>query len=169
MASEFSGEVTRRLADFISEIGLDIVSVELSTKTFLPGILVENGKILADETKLTYPGDLLHDAGHLALAPGKLRSTLNGEVALPGVHMQSFEVGVIAWSYAAILHLGLDPRVVFHAGGYGVESERVMQNFTLGAYIGVNVLQDVGLAAMGNRAIELGVDPYPHMIKWLRD
>lgn len=168
MPNEFSGEVTRRLAVFISEIGLEIVPAELNTKTFLPGILVENGKILADESKLTYPGDLLHEAGHLALAPGELRSTLSGEVVLPGVHMPSFEVGVIAWSYAAILHVGLDPTVVFHAGGYGVESERLLQNFTLGAYIGVNVLQDAGLAAMGNRAIELGVPPYPHMIKWLR-
>ena len=44
-----------------------------------------------------------------------------------------------------------------------------MQNFSLGAYIGVNILQDAGLAAMGNRAIELGVPPYPHMMKWLRD
>lgn len=169
MANEFSGEVTRRLADFISEIGLEIASVELSSKTFLPGILVANGKILADETKLTYPGDLLHEAGHLALAPGELRSSLSGEVALPGVRMEAVEVAVIAWSYAAILHLGLDPRVVFHAGGYGVESERVMQNFTLGVYIGVNVLQDAGLAAIGGKAIELGVPPYPHMIKWLRD
>ena len=169
MANEFSGELIRRLADFISEIGLDIVSVELSRKTFLPGILVDNGKILADETKLTHPGDLLHEAGHLALAPGELRSSLSGEVALPGVHMESLEVAVMAWSYAAILHLGLDARVVFHAGGYRGESERVMQNFTLGAYIGVNVLQDAGLAAMGTRAIELGVPPYPHMIKWLRE
>ena len=169
MPDEFRNALTRKLADFISEIGLEILSVTIEGKTFLPGILVENGKILADETKLTYPGDLLHEAGHLALAPRDLRPKLSGEVALPGVRMEPVEVGVIAWSYAAILHLGLDPRVVFHAGGYGVESERVMQNFTLGAYIGVNVLQDAGLAAMGNKAIELGVRPYPQMIKWLRE
>lgn len=169
MAKEFGDEVTRRLADFISEIGLEVFPVSNLSGTFLPGIRVENGTILADETKLTYPGDLLHEAGHLALAPRDLRPSLSGEVVLPGVRMESVEVGVIAWSYAAILYLGLDPRVIFHAGGYRVESERVMQNFKLGVYIGANVLEDAGLAATGRRAIDLGVAPYPHMIKWLRD
>ena len=28
------------------------------------------------------------------------------------------EMGAIAWSYAAALHIGLDPRVVFHEDGY---------------------------------------------------
>lgn len=169
MNTEFKNPVTQRLADFIAHIGIEIRSVEISEKTFLPGVLVQNGKILVDESKLTYPGDLLHEAGHLAMAAADLRPTLSGEVALPGVRMEPVEVQAIAWSYAAILHLGMDPTVVFHEGGYGVESERLLFNFTIGAYIGVNGLQDAGLTAMGDKATELGVAPYPHMIKWLRD
>lgn len=169
MATEFSDPLTRRIATFIAEIGLEILSVRLSCKTFLPGILVENGKILADESKLTYPGDLLHEAGHLALAARDIRSSLSDEVALPGVDMKPVEVYVIAWSYAAIVHLGLSPTVVFHEGGYGVESERLLNNFSLGVYIGANGLQDAGLTAIGAKALELRVPPYPHMLKWLRD
>jgi Na+/H+ antiporter NhaD/arsenite permease-like protein len=83
--------------------------------------------------------------------------------------MEPVEAHAIAWSYAAIIHLGLDPKVVFHEGGYGVESEKLLFNFSLGVYIGVNGLQDAGLTAFGVKAIELGVPPYPHMLKWLRD
>lgn len=165
----FQSAVTRQIADFITEIGLEIAAVKIEGKTFLPGICVRNGTILADEERLTYPGDLLHEAGHLALASSSIRPTLSGEVALPGVRMEPVEAAAIAWSYAAILYLGLDPSVVFHAGGYGVESERLQANFDLGVYIGVSGLQEAGLTAMGEKAVEAGVAPYPHMIKWLRD
>lgn len=169
MTNAFKNGVTRQLAEFISEIGLEIIPVKISSKTFLPGILVENGRILVDESKLTYPGDLLHEAGHLAVAPADMRSSLGGEVALPGVWMDPVEVHAIAWSYAAIVYLGLDPKIVFHEGGYGVESERLLSNYNLGVFIGANGLQDAGLTAIGRQATELGVPPYPHMLKWLRD
>jgi len=68
MASEFKNAVTRRIADFLADIGIKVASVSISRKTFLPGILVESGRILVDETQLTYPGDLLHEAGHLAVS-----------------------------------------------------------------------------------------------------
>jgi hypothetical protein len=169
MTSELKKDVTRRIADFITEIGIEVVPARLSCETFLPGILVENGRILVDEARLTYPGDLLHEAGHLAVAPSGLRSSLSGEVALPGVWMEPVEVQAIAWSYAAILYLGLAPTVVFHEGGYRAESERLLSNFSLGVYIGVSGLQDAGLTVIGDKATELGLPPYPHMLKWLRD
>ena len=169
MTSEFKNAVTRKIADFLAEIGIEVLPVSINTKTFLPGILVENGRILVDETRLTYPGDLLHEAGHLAMAPSDLRPSLSGEVALPDVWMEPVEVQTIAWSYAAIIYLGLDSKVVFHEGGYGVVSERLLSNFSLGVYIGVNGLQDAGLTVIGQKATELGLPPYPHMLKWLRD
>ena len=169
MTDAFKNPVTRKIAEFITNIGIEILPVSIDRKTFLPGILVENGRILADESKLKYPGDLLHEAGHLAVAPATIRSSLSGEVALPDVWMEPVEVHAIAWSYAAIVYLGLDPRIVFHEGGYGVESERLLSNYNLGVYIGANGLQDAGLTVTGERAAKLGVAPYPHMLKWLRD
>lgn len=169
MSTEFQNPVTRKIAAFIAEIGIEIASVSIGSKTFLPGILVNMGKILADESKLTHPGDLLHEAGHLAMAPADLRSSLSGEVALPGVWMDPVEVHAIAWSYAAIVYLELDPKILFHEGGYGLESERLLSNYSLGVFIGANGLQDAGLTVMGEQAAQLGVSPYPHMLKWLRD
>src|SRR6185503_1382785 len=144
MANESREAVIRTITDFLTGIGIEVVSTRIDAKTFLPGILVQNGKILYDDAKLSYPGDLLHEAGHLALASPDVRPTLSGEVALPGVRMEPVEVHAIAWSYAAILHIGLDPAVVFHEGGYGVESERLLNNFELGVYIGVSGLEDAG-------------------------
>ena len=154
---------------FIERIGLEVVRERIDQETFLPGIRVANGRILVDESKLIYPGDLLHEAGHLALATSKIRSTLNGEVAFPGVRMEPVEAQVMAWSFAAALHIGLDPSVVFHEGGYHGASESLLLNFKLGAYIGINGLEDAGLTVFGDKAVESGLPPYPHMIKWLRD
>ncbi|SRR6266446_7316348 len=169
MTLEFKNPVTRKIADFLKEIGIEVCSVNLDVPTFQPGILVENGIILADESKLTYPGDLLHEAGHLAMASASLRPSLSGEVTIPNVRMETVEIQTIAWSYAAMVHLGLDPKVVFHEGGYGVESERLLFNFSNGVYIGLNGLVDAGLTAIGKVATEMGVPEYPHMLKWLRD
>ena len=169
MTSDFNNDLTKRLAKFISEIGLEIIPTTITVETFLPGILVENGKLLVDESKLTYPGDLLHEAGHLAVAPASVRPTLSGEVVLPNVAMEPVEVQAMAWSYAAILHLGLDPAIVFHADGYRGDSQKLLLNFNVGAYIGVSGLQDAGLTVTGEKAKELGVSPFPHMVKWLRD
>ena len=169
MTYAFKNPITQTIADFLTKIGLEVRSTKITDEMFLSGIRVEHGVLLVDEEKLTYPGDVLHEAGHLAVAPAELRPTLSGEVIIPGVHMEPVEAQAIAWSYAAIVHLGLDPKVIFHAGGYRVESERVEFSFSMGVYIGVNGLQAAGLTVMGPEAAAQGLPQYPHMIKWLRD
>jgi hypothetical protein len=169
MTDRFKIDLTKRITDFLREIGFEVIFAPLEGETFLPGILIENGRVMVDEAKLKYPGDLLHEAGHLAIAPGSLRSGLNGEVILPDVNVDAVESQAMAWSYAAVIHLGLDPKVVFHEGGYKGSSEGLLSNFRLGAYIGVNGLQEAGMTATANVTSELGVLPYPHMLKWLRD
>ena len=168
MIDRFKNDLTKVITDFVTEISLEVIFTPLAGDTFLPGILVESGRLLVDETKLRYPGDLLHEAGHLAVAPNSLRSGLSGEVILPEVNMDPVEAQAMAWSYAAIIYLGLDPEVVFHEGGYKGNSEGLLLNFRLGVYLGVNGLQEAGMTATANIAHEMGVLPYPHMLKWLR-
>jgi len=110
----------------------------------------------------------LHEAGHLAVAPGELRPELSGEVVLPGFNMDAVESQAIAWSYAACVYLHLDPALVFHEKGYKGKSEALLLNFRLGVYVGVNGLREAGMAST-NQARELGSEPYPHMLKWLND
>ena len=52
---------------------------------------------------------------------------------------------VIAWTYAACLEIGIDPRIVFHPDGYKVGSESILENFGEGRFFGVPMLQYVGL------------------------
>ena len=167
-AAQFRDDLTQKIADFLREIGLEIISRQITGETFLPGILPSQGKLLIDEDKLLWPGDLLHEAGHLAVAPAELRPTLSGEVILPDANLDAIESQAIAWSYAASLHLGLDPKTVFHEGGYRGQAAALLMNFEIGVPLGVNGLQEAGMTLLENSERE-GVRPYPHMLKWLRD
>lgn len=115
--------------------------------------------------KLRYPGDLLHEAGHLAmLKPSEHRASgpdMGGDGGL--------EMGAIAWSYAAAAHLELSPEVVFHDNGYRGSSSAIIDNFAGRRYFGVPILEWLGLAADTKLAEKLGVKPYPSMIRWLRE
>jgi hypothetical protein len=165
----FSNPLTAKVVDFLLEIGIQVEPAQVPAKTFLPGILVRNGSLLVDEPKLLYPGDLLHEAGHLAVAPAAIRAQLSDEVELPEMNMDTVEAASIAWSYAAALHLSIDPAVVFHPQGYLGHASGLLFSFNLGVYPGANGLQDRGMAVTGARAQELGLAPFPHMIKWLCD
>jgi len=156
-----------KIVGFLGEIGIEVCPAEITEETFLPGILVDQGKILFDETRLGYPGDLLHEAGHLAVAPAKDRANLSGEVNLPAANMDVIESAAMAWSYAAALHLGLDPEVVFHKDGYKGNSQGLLTNFRLGVYLGVNSLEEAGMTLTASLARD-GLQSYPHMLKWLR-
>ena len=61
----------------------------------------------------------------------------------------------IAWSYAASVHLQLDPSVVFHADGYRGGSQSLIENFTGGRYIAVPTLQWLGMTAEGGPRFHL--------------
>ncbi|MGB8644871.1 MAG: hypothetical protein WCF84_06515, partial [Anaerolineae bacterium] len=161
---DFQDPITARIVDFLTGIGLDVRPGEIAEPTFLPGIMISHGGLLVDEAKLTYPGDLLHEAGHLALKEPGRRQRVHIDVG----RNAGEEMGAIAWSYAALLHLQLDPAIVFHAGGYRGGSKALIENFTGGHYIGVPMLEWLGLAADKKSALDLGVALYPHLLKWLR-
>jgi hypothetical protein len=151
----FLNPVTNQIASFLNQIGLPVCAGEIPDRTILPGIHVANGGLIVDEARLAYPGDLLHEAGHLAVAPAARRNSLEGDTGESGGE----EMAAIAWSYAAAVHLGLSPNVVFHAAGYRGGSRAIIENFSAGRYIGVPFLKWIGLTG----------EAYPQMIRWLRD
>lgn len=157
-----------RIVAFLRAIGLEVVLGPIERETFLPGLRVERGGLHVDPERLEWPGDLLHEAGHLALAPPDVRSGLTGDVSVPGMSMRDLESAVKPWSYAAALHIGIDPAVVFHEGGYHGYSEGILRTFGFGVYPGAPLLEAAGLTATGARAAGLGVPPFPHMLRWLR-
>jgi hypothetical protein len=152
--------MTARILAFLREIGIRAEPAELGGETFLPGIAVERGGLLYDEARLTWPGDLLHEAAHIAVAPPDARPLMSGEVAVPGLDMGMLEKAAVPWSYAAALHIGIDPAAVFHEGGYRGKSEGLLRTFGFGVYPGLNLLVDAGLTT---------VELFPRMARWLRE
>ena len=158
-----TNEIAKRITDFLTSIGLQVREQDLPDATFLPGIAVREGVLVVDEARLLYPGDLLHEAGHLALMASAERATANGEV----VHEdpQAWEAGVVAWSYAAAMHLGIDFSVVLHDAGYQGKSKALLRTYGLGVYPGVGTLAALGLTRVG---VNVEGPQYPKMVRWLR-
>ncbi len=165
----FQNDLTKKIAGFLNEIGIQTIPAELDSETFLPGILVKDGRLLVEESKLKFPGDLLHEAGHLAVAPAEIRHLLGDEVIVPQADLDDLEIRAILWSYAACVYLQIDPRIVFHENGYRGQSESLLLNFELGVFIGFSGLEENGMAFSENKAHEIGVAPFPAMQKWLSD
>ena len=151
----FANPLTERLAAFVRGIGIAVRAATLPGDTILLGLDIRHGAILIDEARLAHPGDILHEAPTLRGAP---------TLAPDG----GDEMGSVAWSYAALRHLELDPAVVFHAAGYKGGAASLIENFTAGRFIGVPLLQDYGMTVEPQRAAALGVEPHPHMLRWMR-
>jgi hypothetical protein len=162
--SQKNDRVTGSIVRFLQEIGLEVRPGEVVGETFVPGIEVRAGALLFDEAKLLYPGDLLHEAGHLAVMTPKERAIANATVDTgPGE-----EMAAIAWSYAAALHIGIDLAIVFHPEGYKGDSKMILENFAGECYFGVPLLGWFGLTTEERMAAKLNTEPYPKMAKWLR-
>jgi hypothetical protein len=166
VAGPLSGPVAAPIARFLVEIGIAVTAGR--GDGFLPGIRLERGGLIVDEERLEYPGDLLHEAAHVAVAPASVRPRLTGAIEVPGVDTSMLEWAAIPWSYAAAVAIGIAPEEVFHDGGYHGHSPGLLQNFKVGVPIGLHLLEDAGMTVSAARAQACGVPPYPHMLHWLR-
>ena len=151
----FRDELTRRIGVWLGGVGIVVRPGSIPKTTFLPGIHLERGEIVVDEERLLYPGDLLHEAGHLAVMPLDRRLAVDGFAGEDGGE----EMAAIAWSWAAALAMGLDVEVVFHPDGYRGGAEAIVRNFRAGRYFGVPILQWLGMTDAA----------FPLMKKWMRD
>lgn len=151
-----------RILPFLAEIGIVVRERPLSDPTFLPGILIEGGELIIDRSKLAHPGDLLHEAGHIAVVPPSQRATMGGDLKSSPAE----EMAALAWSYAASVHLGLNPDIVFHAAGYHGGSESLIAAFSAPGGPGVPMLHWFGLTRMQDDGS--GAPVFPRMSGWLR-
>ena len=165
MSAAFRDPLTVVIADFLRQIGLGIRAGAVAGETALPGIDIDNGALVVDDDKLLYPGDVLHEAGHLAVVTAQRRAAFHHDVG----NNPAEEMMAIAWSYAAALHLGIDPTIVFHEGGYRGGSNAILEALQHDGRIGVPMLEYVGLAHRQEHPMPPGAKPYPAMIRWLRE
>ncbi|MFM6924212.1 MAG: hypothetical protein ACKOU7_01825 [Ferruginibacter sp.] len=155
--------------DFLHSIGIKTIDATLTSPTFLPGLSVKNGCIVIDRRTLKFPGDILHEAGHIAVVPAADRDTLDEAAIGKRENRGAEEMMAIAWSYAACIHLGIDPAFVFHDNGYKGGGSYIAENFKEKRYFGLPMLQWKGMALDEASAARQDLPAYPNMLKWMLD
>jgi hypothetical protein len=161
----FTKPYVSTMSEFIIRIGLEVEQSSIIGEEALPGIQISEGKIIVDEDRLLYPGDLLHAAGHLAVKPPLERKVSSISCRIDPAE----EMMTLAWTYAAAVNLNIPPDVVFHPAGYKGQSTQIISGYQNGFYVGLPMLQWVNMSADHVRAASLGIAPFPKMIKWVRD
>ncbi|WP_323766379.1 hypothetical protein [Marinovum sp.] len=155
--------VVPRLLEFVRSIGIEVRDRTLAHKTFLPGLDIQNGALIVDHGRLAYPGDILHEAGHIAVADKERRMQ---PVLKP---TKAEEMAAAAWSYAAVCHLNLPVRLVFHEHGYSDGADAMIEAYSNGIGPGLPLLIWFGVTADPHgRQPGTATRPYPEMDRWLR-
>jgi len=75
-------------------------------------------------------------------------------------------MAAIAWSYAALVHLQLEPSILFHEDGYQGDSANLIENFEAGRNVGVPLLEWYEMTR--HHRHDLPGPDYPQMHHWLR-
>lgn len=163
MPRPIDGPEAQSILVFLDRIGIAVTMEPVTGDTFLPALRVRGGRLVVDPERLEWVGDLLHEAGHIAVTEPALRPQLDEVSGDAGE-----EMAAIAWSYAAAVEIGLDPAVLFHPHGYRGGAQAMIDNFTSGRGVGIPMLAWFGMSAEPHRAAADGMRPYPHMVRWLR-
>ncbi|GGX39479.1 hypothetical protein GCM10007385_03140 [Tateyamaria omphalii] len=158
----FDDPLVQQLVAFVESIGLKVRAEDMPDGTFLPGLDVRGGALCIDTGRLAYPGDILHEAGHMAVADEDRRMQPDFKPT------KAEEMAAMAWSYAAIRHLGLPPETVFHGDGYQGGSGNLVDAFEQGNGPGVPVLAWLELTTDPNGLDTQGKRCFPKMDRWVR-
>lgn len=159
-------ECLGRTADFLRDIGIEMRYGVVDVPTLFPGVLLARGALVVDATRLLWIGDVLHEAAHVALAPPSRRGR---DFAFLDDATGGEEVAAIAWCWAALLRLRIDPEEVFHGTAYKRgDSETIITAARSGVYIGFPLLQYWQMAFDQEHA-PAGVSPFPNMVRWVRE
>ncbi|HCF24716.1 MULTISPECIES: hypothetical protein [unclassified Novosphingobium] len=142
------------IGDFLLEAGFDVAIEPIEGATFLPGLAVDQGRLVIDPAVPSYPGDLLHEAGHLAVLDPERRGEPDAVTADGGD-----EMAAIAWSVAAARACNVPLEVLFHPHGYKGGSDHLIETFKAGQPFGVPLLAWWGLTTSAE---------YPAMQRWMR-
>lgn len=164
---DYDEEMLQRIIYFLDNAGIKITESELNDDCFLPGLYPYGNGILLDKSGLKYPGDLLHEAGHIAVTSEQLRPLIGTKEMPEKWPKHGDELGAILWSYAAVCHLKIPANVVFHPFGYKNDSEWLIEQFESGNYIGLPLLVWMGFCDDLNDNKTDNTE-FPQMKKWLR-
>ncbi len=142
------------IAAFLEQVGIPFRVEPLTGPSFVPGLAIEDGVIQIDPEGAPHPGDLLHEAGHIAVAEPGRRAAMSAVGTDAGE-----EMAAIAWSVAAARACGVGLDVLFHPAGYKGGAAELARDWEAGQPFGVPLLAWYGLTSK---------DAFPAMARWLR-
>lgn len=172
-----SRDAVERTLRFLADIGLETKSVA-GAAGFLDGVTFDRGILLYDPDRTT-SSDLLHEAGHLAVIPGRFRPLAGDDLdetfaimgaALDGLAIDSPEMRAIlqageaeatAWSYAAGRAIDLKGRHIIADEDFSGDGAEIRAMLSYGAHFGVHGLVHGGMCASKR--------DYPRLLRWLQD
>ena len=163
---EGGGEaVARRCLAFLEDVGIEVDWFgEADGERLLDGLAIVGGRILIDPETPVWPSDLLHEGGHIAVCPPEQRGALGPLIPDPVDEMMA-----IGWSYAASRVCEVTLAQLFHSGGYRTDGPALRQSFSVGCFIGVPFLEEIGMCTTDlGTALAKGAPTFPGMIRWLR-
>lgn len=157
-----------QITAFIQSIGIPCSEGVVDEDSFLPGVDIVDGAIVYNAEKLLSPGDLLHEAGHIAVLKMEDRQLVTSPNVSGDVDEGAAEMAAIAWSWAALKHINIPPHIVFHKDGYKGDSENIIANFSENRFFGVSMLQWFGMTTERKSDDTHNDAIYPAMQHWLR-
>lgn len=178
------GRPLRRTIAFLVGIGMPCHVVPKASG-FVRGVRIVSGTLHIDATASS--SKVLHEAGHLAVLPGRFRRQANDNLAAvfrlmmdtvdftdpdtgeARAAIQATEVEATAWAWAAGEAIGLIPSQIVEDVDYCGTGAEVRQQLRMRAYVGINGLSAGGFCVT-RPALEkvYGRPAYPKLAMWLQ-
>lgn len=183
---------TEKVCSFLRSIGLTVNRFPHEVDNgFIARIKVVDGRL--NVYKDVFPGDILHEAGHLCTMPSRFRPLAKGSLmeafkAMSAYMDENFgglltypedpvyrgalqcsDPEATAWQYAAAQHIGLPDDWLFPRGSYDGTGETILQALKNNAYIGINGLQAAGWTSVRANSFRAEIPVFPELAYWVRD
>lgn len=148
----------------VEAVGIPVRFAPVADDVLLPGVRIGGGGLTVDTATLAYAGDVLHEAGHIAVLAPDDRAAATGTMLADGAE----EMAALAWSYAMARRFDLPLDVVFH-DGFKAGGASLRATFSAGHLLGQPMLQYWGVTRLDPDDPERAHLPlYPEMEFWLR-
>lgn len=174
-----------RVVEALNAIGLPTRIKEGATG-FIEGIRIVEGELLvAPDARVS---GLLHEAGHIAIAPKRFRHLISDDVdaamakmleAVADEHpdsplhravLQCSDAEATAWAFSFGTHLGYSSEFLIRDDEYDGEGEYTRLSLTLRSYLGINGLAAAGFCATSAVvAARLNRPLYPALAFWTQE
>lgn len=176
-----------KVVEFLNEIGIE-AKIEQGAHGFVKHARITNGSLAIDPACPV--GDVLHEAGHIAITPARYRRLLDGDIQwgirkawedaerfnlgpddpLMRALIQCSDPEATAWAWAAGLHIGLAPEQIIYDSDdpfhYGGEAWSVRQAHEMGYSLGAHGLAHAGFCQVGMYNRFNPLPKYPQLAFW---